>query len=148
AGSGYNRGLAISSALHPDVAIVGGSYTLEYRAADALGNATPVDCVHAIGCVTWTQTILPPPVRQRQGDADVCADAAIPTGHVLGPGGPSPSLNNTASANLNGPDDRKIAEGYIDNPGPMPVQVVISASAPSYVRRGLQFTNVQVGDPD
>jgi hypothetical protein len=147
-GNGFNRALAISSALHPDVALVGGSYTLEYRATDALGDATPVDCAHGIGCVTWTQTILPPPLRQRQGtDGNICSDAAIPSGHALGVGGPCPTLNNTASVNLNGPDSRKIAEGSIDNPNSVPVQVVIAATAPSFIRRGLRFANIQVGDP-
>jgi hypothetical protein len=146
-GNGYNRALVISSALHADVALVGGTYTLEFRAADALGDVTTVDCAHGIGCVSWTQTILPPPLRQRPSDADACADAAIPTGHALGTGGPCPTLDNTASVNVDGPDDRKIAEGTIDNPNAMPVQVVLSASAPSTIRRGLRFMNVRVGDP-
>jgi hypothetical protein len=149
AGAGFNRALVINSALHADVALVGGLYTLEFRAADALGNTTAVDCAHGVGCVTWTQTILPPPLRQRAGaESDPCAEATIPTGHVLGTGGPCPVFDNTASVNLNGPADRRIAEGAIDNPNPVPVQVVISATAPATIRRGLQFMNLRVGPPD
>jgi len=148
AGSGYNRALTISSALHPDIAVVSGTYILEYRATNALGNASLVDCGRGLGCVKWSQVILPPPLRQRQGTGgDICADPAIPTAHVLGVAGPCPGLNNTASMNLNGPDSRRIAQGYIDNPNPVSVQVVISASAPSYIRRGLRFANIQVADP-
>jgi hypothetical protein len=49
--------------------------------------------------------------------------------------------------NLDGPDDRKIAKGLIDNPNSIPVQVIIQATAPSTIRRGLRFMNVQVADP-
>jgi hypothetical protein len=144
-GDGFNRAVAIRSAVHPDVARVSGAFTLEFRATDDVGNTTPVDCAAGIGCVRWTQTILPPPLRQRAGgDGDVCTDAAIPTGHALGAGGPCPSLNNTASVNLTA--DRKIAKGYIDNPTSMPVQVILTATAPSSIRRGLRFENLQVAD--
>jgi hypothetical protein len=145
AGDAFNRAVAIRSALHPDVARVSGAFTLEFRATDDLGNATPVDCAAGVGCVRWTQTILPPPLRQRAaGDGDICTDAAIPTGHALGGGGPCPGLDNTASVNLTA--DRKIANGSIDNPTSMPVQVMITATAPSSIRRGLRFENLQVAD--
>lgn len=145
-GNGYNRALILSSALASDLAFVGGTYHLEFRATDAARNQSPVDCAHGIGCVTWTQTLLPPPLRQRAGtDGDACADAAIPTGHTLGGSGPCPALVHTASANLLGPENRKIGEGLIDNPNSMPVTVAIEASAPTVIRRGLRFLNVAMG---
>lgn len=146
--TGYNRALVLSSAVHPDIALVDGTYRLEYLVTDGLGNASSVDCAHGIGCVEWSQLLRSPPVRQRPGgDGDKCSEPAIPTGHVLGVGGPCPAIDNTASVNLTGPDNRKIAKGYIDNPNSIPVQVTISATAPSSVRRGLRFENIQIGDP-
>lgn len=56
-----------------------------------------------------------------------------------------PGLLNTASVNVAGPGDLRIAEGLIDNPNSMPVSVVVLATAPGFIRRGLRFTNVEMG---
>jgi hypothetical protein len=147
-GPDFNRAEVVSSALHADVGQVDGTYTLEIRAVDELGNVSPVDCGNTIGCVSWQQKIRPPSLRQRAGtDTYACLDASIPTGHTLDVGGPCPSFNVTASVNLTGPDERKIAEGYIDNPNPFPVDVAIAATAQATIRRGLLFENIQVGSP-
>lgn len=144
-GTGFNHSLTISAGLHPDIGLVSGTYVLEYRSKDEFGNLSSVDCAHGIGCVQWVQQILAPPLRQRAGtDADLC-DSTIPTGHSLRSGGPCPSLDYTAGANLNA--SRKIAYGFVDNPNALPVHFVVLASSPSMIRRGIKDVNPIVADP-
>ncbi len=75
-GIGFNRALTLSSALASDLAFVGGTYHLEFRATDAARNQSPVDCAHGIGCVTFTQTLLPP--RDRGRETGRCATLSAP----------------------------------------------------------------------
>ena len=145
-GDTYNRALVISSALHADVAVVSGTYILEVQATDTAGALSRLDCDMGIACVTWTQTLLPPPLRQRVGTDDpVCSDLEIPTGHGLTTSSCGNTFAFTAIANLT--DTRKISLGFIDNPSPSPVQVTIAAAAPTFVRRGLLFENIHVATP-
>jgi hypothetical protein len=140
-GSGYNRAQRISADVHADIRILSGTYTLDFRATDELGNRTPV------GTVQWIQEILPPPLRQRAALDDSPCDPRIPSGHSLSATGPCAALHYTASVNLTGAAGTlRIAKGYIDNPNAEPVQIILQPSAPSFMRRGLLFKNVKVDD--
>src|SRR5262249_15529217 len=57
-GAGFNREIVISSAYYPDIANWSGQFQLEIRATDESLNIS-----HAT--VSWQQTILPAPIRQR-----------------------------------------------------------------------------------
>jgi hypothetical protein len=137
----HNRAQKISAGVHPDIALLSGAYTLEFRATDELGNATTAPSVQ------WNQEILPPPLRQRAALDQTPCDPRIPTGHTLNNSGACAALYYTASANLNGTAGTlRIAKGYIDNPNTTPVQVIPHATAPTFIRRGLLFVNVKTGE--
>lgn len=119
AGVGYNRQQTISTALDPSIAIYGGTYQLEYQATDELGNTS------AIAAVSWTQSILPPPVRQRAGAACLSTDFQCAEHYGL------EALKNNALIPIQGdvtlPDNKlKVANGYIDNPNALPVVVKVN----------------------
>ena len=117
-GAGYNREVVIDTNYSRVVGLRSGTYKLEYRATDEVGNVT------AVQSVQWTQQILPPPVRQRIGAAcgagPNCPTDACLSGQVSSGGCPT-----RAETIING-THLIVANGFIDNPNSIPVRVQIA----------------------
>src|SRR5262249_25957717 len=121
--------------------LVSGHYKLEFFASDEAGNVSPRRAVD------WTQTILPPPIRQ-QADmpslsigCDPC-DSQCPGHYALQVGsvGGTCVVLGTADAPITGAlvpaGQLHGATGIIDNPGPLAVRVRFEGHAQATWSRG------------
>jgi hypothetical protein len=126
-GAGYNHEVVVSSDLHPDIALLSDTYRLDVRATDQSGNASTTS-------VTWQQTILTPPVRQRAGSpCDAGFDGGCAAHYSL-----QGSLDAAVAITGAGLPTGWLQMGhlFIDNPNPVPVRVSIAASASITWSRG------------
>lgn len=140
-GAGFNRERVLHSGYHADLARISGTYTLEYRAKDEFGNTS------SVGTLTWTQTLRPPPVRQRAGTTPCAAsDPSCPSFYNL-----DNTLTNTSVAIKGGaglPDGKLwVGQGFVDNPNDVPVRVKFNPSATAQWRRGSVYKHPQIADP-
>jgi hypothetical protein len=121
--TGFNREVTISRDLHPSLLERSGTYALEARARDAYGNVSPV--VSA----SWTQTILPPPLRWTTRAFTGC-DPRTTRYYTLGDSGHctgAPGNNFSALLTGNLPErSLRIAAWQLSNPNPMSVRVRLS----------------------
>jgi len=127
-GSGYDREIVVSSALHPDLATLSGGYQLELEATDGTGTTS------AITVASWQQTILTPPIRQRSAPAcDPGSDGQCPAHYSL-------QGNLDAAVLINGiglpGGSVRIGHVYVDNPNPVAVRVSIASTASLSWSRG------------
>lgn len=127
-GAGYNRELTLSTAFCPALALRSGLYQLDFYALDPYGNTS------AVQTVSWTQTLKPPPVRQRAGAACGAADAQCPSFYGL-PAGKDNAGVAVSGVGLPGAKLR-VAQGYIDNPNAVPVRVKIFPTVSATWTRG------------
>jgi hypothetical protein len=128
AGSGYDREVVVSSALHPDVATLSGGYQLELDATDGTGTTSTVTVA------AWQQTILTPPIRQRSAPAcDPGSDGQCPAHYSL-------QGNLDAAVLINGiglpGGSVRIGHVYVDNPNSVAVRVSIAPTASLSWSRG------------
>jgi hypothetical protein len=137
-GAGFNRSVTVTwsisdgdGGLSPIVGLRSGHYRLDVHAFDEALNET-------VRSVEWQQTILPPPVRQRNlvdpsdlytSGACACGDPACPEHYILSRASEQCLASQALGAGFVpisvGDDLGSLIEGgaALDNPNPVPVRV-------------------------
>lgn len=120
----YNRQLVLSTAIHPDIALVSGTYAIDYETTDEVGNKTT-------GSFSWTSVLRPPPVRQN-ADA-VCSSSAIscPSHYGLENGKykMAVALHGGDVLQTSAGDRLRLAHGHLDNPNDVAIRVTFVETA-------------------
>jgi len=129
-GTGYARSQVLSSALHADIALLNGVFSLEFQAFDEYNNGSE------IAAVSWNQALRAPPIRQRTSASGVACSSTdgdgCPNNYFLG----GDALGGTANAEVlvqggGGLTDGKpwVARAFVDNPNDVAVRVKFAGTA-------------------
>ncbi len=141
AGSGFNRSVKVSDALHPDVANFSGRYTLTLRARDGFGNQSREMTVQ------WDQTIRTPPLRQRVEVIPCsCSDPKCVAHYSLGAQSGICSAYSYQAAGLLWSQVRAAA-AYVDNPNPVPIQFILIGDLTASAGHGMEWKNPELSNP-
>jgi hypothetical protein len=126
----WNRAIRLDGRLEPDLPLASGTYRLTISATDEHGHTS------APTVFEWTQTIVPPPVRQRPGVAcDACTDTACPSYYTLASTKACPSQGGTDAADvvISGGGipgfGLRAGSAFVDNPSELPLRVQFSGVA-------------------